>query len=91
MNSNNWSVLKEEEKMVSMKLFKVYDKFKFAEMCKKYKYTNGFIAKVKIFQMISEEEGIAMDELLEKNKHDSTYLLYEYLKEQIDETKKESK
>jgi hypothetical protein len=89
MNSNNWNILSDEEKLVCMKLYKIYDKIKFEELCQKYKFTNGFLSKVKVHQMIATDEKITVEELLNKNKHDNKYLYYEYLKEQIEELKRD--
>lgn len=83
MNIGNFETFSEIEKQICMKLYKIYDKLVFEELKSKHKYENGFYAKVKIFELLSEEEQLNMSELLLKTKHTDKYFQYEYIKEQL--------
>lgn len=85
MNVTNWDVFSEPEKQICLKLYKIYKKSVFQELIKKCEYTNGFEAKVRILEMIAEDEKITLAELMPKTKHESKYLQYDYVKEQIDD------
>lgn len=83
MNLNNWDTFSDVEKKITMKLYKIYDKRIFNQLKEKYEYTNNFYAKIKIFEILSNEEKLNMPELLIKTKHTDKYFQYEYIKEQI--------
>ena len=86
MNLNNWdSMAIDSDKLICMKLYKIYDSKVFENLQKKQIYKNNFYAKEKIFQLISEKEKISVPELLIKTKHESKYLNYEYTKQQLAE------
>lgn len=83
MYLQNWEAFTHEQKLMCMKLYKIYDTYKFNELCKSYTYENGFIVKQKIVGEICEENNIEQPEWLSLNKHNNIYLQYEYDKLQI--------
>jgi len=93
MNLGNWDTFSNDEKQICMKLYKIYDKITFEELKNKHTYSNGFYAKVKIYEVLSGEEKLNMSELLLKTKHTDKYFQYEYIKDQLVEvmTKKEGR
>ena len=91
MNMNNIETLTEEERKTSIKLYKVFDNNIYEQLKNKYGFENGFYAKVKVFEMVMKEENINnIDELLDKCGHEKRYMQYEYIKEQIENIKKEN-
>lgn len=91
MNLNNVESFNEEELKVCMKLYKIYNTVEFEKLKLKHKYTNNFYAKVKVFEMIMADEKVNdMEEMLIKCGHTKKYIQYEYIKDQLENSKKEN-
>jgi len=85
MNLKLFDSFSDVEKDICCKLYKKYSTKTYERITEGYKPRNGFMAKEKVFDIISKAYRLTMQELLSKTKHDENYFSYEFTKSQIKE------
>lgn len=85
MNQKNFEILEDKEKIIAIKLFKIYDKRVYNDLTNKHGKKHNVNAKEEILKILCEEGSMDLDTLLRKTSHDTKYSWYEYIKEQLKE------